>query len=91
MAGPLLALHLVSPDAMGFGDVKASIVLGAALGSVDWRLGLVALSIGAGSAAAVGLARRLHTIAFGPFLVVSAAVTLVATTVIPTPLLIGAG
>lgn len=91
MAGPLLALHLVSPEAMGFGDVKASAVLGAALGSVDWRLGLVALSMAAGSAAAVGLARRLHTIAFGPFLLGAAAVTLAAAAVMPTPVPIGAG
>ena len=91
MAVPLLALHLASPDAMGFGDVKAALVLGAALGSVDWRLGLVALSIASALASVVGLGRRLDTIAFGPFLVVAAAVTLVAAAVIPTPLPIGAG
>ena len=78
MAGPLLALHLVSPRAMGFGDVKASIVLGAALGWIDWRLGLVALSIAAAVAATVGIARRLDTIAFGPFLVAATALTLLA-------------
>lgn len=76
MAGPLLALHLVSPNAMGFGDVKAAIVLGAALGAVDWRLGLVALSMAAALASIVGLARRLDTVAFGPFLVAAAALTL---------------
>ncbi len=41
-AGPLLLLHLVSPAAMGFGDVKAGIVLGYALGLVHWHLALAA-------------------------------------------------
>ena len=76
MAGPLLLLHLASPDAMGFGDVKAGVVLGAALGAVDWRLGLVALSAAAALASVVGSARRRTTIAFGPFLVAAAATTL---------------
>jgi leader peptidase (prepilin peptidase)/N-methyltransferase len=89
MAGPLLLLHLVSPRAMGFGDVKAAIVLGAALGWIDWRLGLVTLSIAAASAAAVGIARRLDTIVFGPFLVAATALTLIASDAILAPLSIG--
>lgn len=89
MAVPLLVLHLVSPRAMGFGDVKATIVLGAALGWLDWRLGLVALSIAAAVAAGVGLARRVDTIAFGPFLVAATALTLFAVATISTPLPIG--
>lgn len=32
-AAPLLALHLASPGAMGFGDVKLGVVLGAGLGA----------------------------------------------------------
>jgi leader peptidase (prepilin peptidase)/N-methyltransferase len=78
MAGPLLLVHLVSPGAMGFGDVKAGVVLGAALGSVDWRLGLVALTVAAGSGAVVGAARRTSTIPFGPCLVIGSALALVA-------------
>jgi len=35
MTVPILALHLTSPAAMGFGDVKAAAVLGMALGVVD--------------------------------------------------------
>jgi leader peptidase (prepilin peptidase)/N-methyltransferase len=91
MAGPLLVLHLASPDAMGFGDVKAAIVLGAALGVVDWHLGLVALSIAAALASIVGLARRRDTIAFGPFLVAAATLTLLASGPTLPRLTIGAG
>lgn len=91
MAGPLIVLHLVSPDAMGFGDVKAAIVLGAALGAVDWHLGLVALSIAAALASMVGLARRRDTIAFGPFLVAAAALTLLVSGPTLPRLPIGAG
>lgn len=78
MGGPILALHLVSPAAMGFGDVKASIVLGAGLGTVDWRLGLLAVSVAAAAGALVGLGRRVQTIAFGPFLVFGSFVALAA-------------
>lgn len=69
MSGPLLALHLISPASMGFGDVKAAFVLGAALGTIDWQLALVALCVAAGVGGVVGLARRVATIPFGAFLV----------------------
>jgi leader peptidase (prepilin peptidase)/N-methyltransferase len=72
MAGPMLLLHVVSPGSMGFGDVKAGVVLGAALATLDWRLGLVALTLAAGIGAVVGAARRSATIPFGPFLVLGA-------------------
>ncbi len=77
MAGPMLLLHLVSPGSMGFGDVKAGVVLGAALGTLDWRLGLVALTLAAGLGVTVGAVRRSATIPFGPFLVLGAAVAIV--------------
>jgi leader peptidase (prepilin peptidase) / N-methyltransferase len=76
MASPLLVLHLASPAAMGFGDVKAAAVLGAALGTVDWRLTLAALALAAGSAAVFGVARRPSSIPFGPFLVAGSTVVL---------------
>jgi leader peptidase (prepilin peptidase)/N-methyltransferase len=69
MAVPLLVLHLVSPSAMGFGDVKAGLVLGAAAGTVDWRLGTVALCLAAIGGTATGVLGRCRTIPFGPFLV----------------------
>jgi leader peptidase (prepilin peptidase)/N-methyltransferase len=78
MAGPMLVVHLFSPEAMGFGDVKAGVVLGAALGTLDWRLGLVALTLAAGLGVVVGAVRRSATIPFGPFLVLGATLALVA-------------
>lgn len=77
VAGPILGLHLLSPNAMGFGDVKAAAVIGMAVGSVEWQLGLVVLTLAAGTAAAVGVAFRARTIAFGPFLVFGAWLALV--------------
>jgi leader peptidase (prepilin peptidase)/N-methyltransferase len=56
MALPVLALHLLSPASMGFGDVKAAVVLGAAVGTVDARLAAVALCLAAAGGAAFGLA-----------------------------------
>ena len=79
-AGPLLLLHLISPSAMGFGDVKTAIVLGFALGLVHWQLALAALALATGFTAAVGLLAGLGTIAFGPGLVTAAAVALVTAT-----------
>lgn len=78
MTVPVLALHLVSPDSMGFGDVKVAVVLGGAVGTIDWRLGAVALCIAALTAAVTGLALRRRTIPFGPFLVAGAWVALLA-------------
>ena len=78
MAFPVLALHLVSPASMGFGDVKAAAVLGAAVGTVDWRLGALALCVAAASGAAAGLLARQRTIPFGPFLVLGAWLSLLA-------------
>lgn len=76
MALPMLALHLVSPASMGFGDVKAAAVLGAAVGTADARLAAVALCLAAAGGAAVGLATRRRTIPFGPFLVLASLLVL---------------
>jgi leader peptidase (prepilin peptidase)/N-methyltransferase len=76
MALPVLALHLLSPASMGFGDVKAAVVLGAAVGTADARLAAVALCLAAAGGAAVGLATRRRTIPFGPFLVGASLVVL---------------
>ena len=80
MAGPILVLHLVSPASMGFGDVKAAVVLGAAVGSVDWQLAVAALTVGAGLAAVIGVVGRMRTIPLGPFLVLGSAIALAAGT-----------
>ena len=77
LAGPLLVLHLLSPESMGFGDVKAGVVLGAALGLVDWQVALAALAVSTAVTAMVGVARRARTVPFGPGLVAGASVSLV--------------
>lgn len=66
MAAPLLLVHLISPASMGFGDVKAALVFGAALGLIDPLLPVVALAVGSFGAAVHGLVTRSKTIAFGP-------------------------
>jgi leader peptidase (prepilin peptidase)/N-methyltransferase len=72
LGGPLLVTHLVSPTGMGFGDVKAGVVLGAALGLIDVQVALLALVLGLAAAATWGLVRRSRTVAFGPGLVAGA-------------------
>ena len=76
MAGPLLALHLVSPTSMGFGDVKAAVVLGCALGTVHPQLPLVGLLLACGATAVVGLLGRRRSLPFGPGLVAGSACAL---------------
>jgi leader peptidase (prepilin peptidase) / N-methyltransferase len=73
---PLLVTHLVAPAGMGFGDVKAGIVLGAALGLLGGPLALLALVLGLALAAVWGLARRAKSIALGPALVAGALLAL---------------
>jgi leader peptidase (prepilin peptidase)/N-methyltransferase len=76
MTLPVLVLHLVSPASMGFGDVKAAVVLGAAIGTVDWRLAPVALCLAALTGVAGAAITRARTIAFGPCLVFGAGMVL---------------
>jgi leader peptidase (prepilin peptidase)/N-methyltransferase len=85
MAGPLLLTHLARPAALGFGDVKCAVVIGAALGLVAPVVGLAALTIGSAGTAVVGMIRRRHTVAFGPGLLGGAviAVALVASPLAP--------
>jgi leader peptidase (prepilin peptidase) / N-methyltransferase len=78
LAGPILLLHLVSPAAMGFGDVKLAVVLGAAIGTWDWRLALAAMCLASAFGAALGLLRRSDTVAFGAHLVAASVVALLA-------------
>jgi leader peptidase (prepilin peptidase)/N-methyltransferase len=91
MALPVLALHLLSPASMGFGDVKAAVVLGAAVGTVDARLAAVALCLAAAGGAAFGLATRRRAIPFGPFLVVASLVVLLANNAIVAAIFTGDG
>ncbi|MEL6893860.1 MAG: A24 family peptidase [Actinomycetota bacterium] len=90
LAGPLLAVNLISPAAMGFGDVKAGVVLGAALGLGTPATtppsslpipttALVGLMAACALGAAVGLLRRRRHLPFGPALVLGAAIALCIT------------
>jgi leader peptidase (prepilin peptidase)/N-methyltransferase len=88
MAGlPLLALHLASPAAMGFGDVKFGLALGAVLGLVDHRLGLAAVCLGSAFAAGWGLIARRRAVPLGPGLMLGAmaALTLARLTGVQVP------
>jgi leader peptidase (prepilin peptidase)/N-methyltransferase len=78
MAVPLFLMHLVSPSSMGFGDVKLAVVLGAAIGVLDWNLAIPALALAAGSTATVGVLTRARHVAFGPGLVGGALVAMLA-------------
>ncbi len=78
MTVPILLLHLVSPSSMGFGDVKLAVVLGAAVGVLDWNLAIPALALAAGATATVGVVTRARFIAFGPGLIGGALVAMLA-------------
>ncbi len=80
VAGPMLALHLMSPAAMGFGDVKAGLVLGACLGAVDWQLALAGLALAAGATSVTAIVRNRSIVAFGPGLVAGSLIALAAHT-----------
>jgi leader peptidase (prepilin peptidase) / N-methyltransferase len=69
LGGPLLLTHLVSPAGMGFGDVKAGAVLGAALGVINAQIALLALMVGLLGSAVWALVGRRRSIALGPGLV----------------------
>jgi leader peptidase (prepilin peptidase)/N-methyltransferase len=87
MAGPLLLLHLVSPAAMGWGDVKLAFVLGSALASVDVRLGIAALALASAATLIGALVAGRVAVPFAPGLVAGAAALLatVSTTGLDLP------
>jgi leader peptidase (prepilin peptidase)/N-methyltransferase len=72
LAAPLLALHLMAPASMGFGDVKAAVPLGATLGLIQPELSLWTLCLASAITAAWGVARRERHVALGPGLVLAA-------------------
>ncbi len=75
-------VHSCAPGALGFGDVKLSFVLGAALGTWAPVLGLAALAAASLIAVAESLVRRRTEVALGPALVAG----FVATAVFASPL-----
>lgn len=83
LSGMYFALLLIHPPAVGFGDVKLAVIVGAYLGSVSWgalAVGhLAAVAVGAiMSAVVLASARGKRTIAFGPAMLAGAWVGLVA-------------
>lgn len=71
----LLAIHLVSPAGMGFGDVRLAFVLGLFLGWISLSHVLAGLFLGVALIAVIGVVLALFRlkslqehIAFGPFL-----------------------
>jgi leader peptidase (prepilin peptidase) / N-methyltransferase len=78
--GALLALALVSPRAMGFGDVKLGAFLGLVLGYPLVLVGLfLAFVLGGAISAVLLVARRVQrgqAVAFGPYLSLGGAVAL---------------
>lgn len=81
----LLALHLISPAGMGFGDVRLAFVLGLFLGWIDLGHVVTGLFLGVLLIAVVGIVLavlRLRSIqehiAFGPFLAAGSTVAVFA-------------
>ena len=73
-AGPILVVSLLSPRAMGMGDVKLAALIGLVVGALGWpslgvavAVGILAGGVGAVAALLAGRARR-HPIPFGPYL-----------------------
>lgn len=83
--GMLLVVHLVSPQGMGFGDVRLAFVLGLFLGWLDLSHVVLGLFLGFLLGAVAGvilMAARKRTgkdaIPFGPFLAMGAAIAVLA-------------
>lgn len=76
-AGPLLAIHLAMPSAMGYGDVKLAAVVGGALAMIEPRAAIVALFVASGATLAVAVVHRRGSLPFGPGIVIGAGVVIV--------------
>ncbi|MET8977540.1 prepilin peptidase [Streptomyces sp. NPDC004539] len=84
LGAALLALHLLNPEGMGYGDAKLAVGLGAVLGWYGWDTLLfgafAGFALGAvyGGVLAVVRRSRSTTIAFGPFLIAGAVLGVLA-------------
>ena len=76
MALPLLLVHILSPLAMGFGDVKLATSLGASVGVIAPHLALPVLASAAGLTLIVACCRRRVAVPFAPGLVAGTAAAL---------------
>ncbi|HKY68476.1 MAG TPA: A24 family peptidase, partial [Acidimicrobiales bacterium] len=70
MGGFLLALHLISPRSLGFGDVRLGTLVGAAVGWSAWRPGHPVLGPFQGALNALLVAGLVGAIAGGVLLVI---------------------
>jgi len=73
MGLPVLVVHLISPIAMGFGDVKAALALGALIGLIEATAALFALALATAVMALIGLGFGLRSVPLGPGLVIGGA------------------
>jgi leader peptidase (prepilin peptidase) / N-methyltransferase len=74
MALPIMMIHLMSPSAMGFGDVKLAAALGLPLGATDPRLSVSALCVASAVTGVAALATRRASLPLGPGLVAGTAI-----------------
>lgn len=93
---PLLVAHVISPQSMGFGDVKFAFVIGAAVGLVDPMAAIGALAVGSLGTSIHGMCTRQRSVAFGPGLLGGAVVMLALVALdpfggSPTQVLVGLG
>jgi leader peptidase (prepilin peptidase) / N-methyltransferase len=82
LAGPLLALHVVSPRAMGFGDVKAAAALGGTIGLVDPAVAVWALCLASAIAVGRGIVMRQGAVPFGSALVAAGIISIAVAVVL---------
>ncbi len=69
LAAPLLILHLTSPAALGFGDVKLAIALSPAIAIVAPAFGLLALWLASAAALWCAVRAERSAVPFGPSLI----------------------
>ena len=81
---PLLVAHLVSPAAIGFGDVKLGGALGVSIGvispdaSTALLLAALAVAVASATGLVIAIVTRRRDVALGPALVTGAAVALMS-------------
>ena len=71
-------VHLASPSALGAGDVKLAVALGAPLGAASWVALALAPTLAALSLAAAAAAARRRRLPYGPALLGASCVVVVA-------------
>lgn len=75
---PLLGTHLAAPAGLGFGDVKAGVVLGGGVGLVSPALAVAGLMLGLVGTATWAVAGRHRAVPLGPGMVIGTVAALAA-------------